>query len=78
MLQKQRSQAEAHILPVYARPPDIVMTHGEGSNLVALDGLKYLDFSAGIAVNSLGHGDKQFLEVRSLLRSPCILAVYVM
>jgi acetylornithine aminotransferase len=63
-LQKQvYNQAQANVLPVYARPEDIVMSHGEGSYLFSVAGLKYLDFSAGIAVNALGHADKQFLEV---------------
>lgn len=53
------------MLPVYARPPDIVMHRGEGSYLFAQSGLKYLDFSAGIAVNALGHGDERFLQVRA-------------
>ncbi|KAF8592515.1 acetylornithine aminotransferase, partial [Ramaria rubella] len=56
-------QSQAHVLPVYARPQDIVLSHGEGSYIFSVSGLKYLDFSAGIAVNSLGHADKEFLEV---------------
>lgn len=57
------NKLQANVLPVYARPNDIVMSHGEGSYLFSVSGLKYLDFSAGIAVNALGHADKQFLEV---------------
>ena len=40
------------------------MSHGKGSYLFSVSGLKYLDFCAGIAVNALGHADKQFLEVQ--------------
>lgn len=71
-LQKQISkQAQTNVLPVYARPDDIVMSHGEGSYLFSVSGLKYLDFSAGIAVNALGHGDKGFLEVEVLFLIIC-------
>ncbi|GJJ07368.1 hypothetical protein Clacol_001570 [Clathrus columnatus] len=56
-------RAEKTLLPVYVRPQEIVLSHGEGSYLFSASGQKYLDFSAGIAVNSLGHGDKEFIEV---------------
>lgn len=38
----------------FARAP-LAFERGEGSWLVAADGQRYLDFAAGIAVNSLGH-----------------------
>ena len=38
----------------YARA-DLAFTHGEGAYLYTADGRRYLDFMAGIAVNSLGH-----------------------
>jgi acetylornithine/N-succinyldiaminopimelate aminotransferase len=41
-------------MPTYARAP-LEFERGEGSWLIATDGSKYLDFGAGIAVNSLGH-----------------------
>jgi predicted acetylornithine/succinylornithine family transaminase len=52
-------QAETHtasaLLGVYARvgPPFVA---GEGVELIAEDGTRYLDFVAGIAVNALGYG----------------------
>ena len=52
----------SYLLPVYARP-DFVLSHGEGSWIYDLEGRKYLDFGAGIAVNALGHGDKNFVAV---------------
>lgn len=52
----------SYLLPVYARP-DFVLSHGEGSWVWDTEGRKYLDFSAGIAVNALGHADKQFIDV---------------
>lgn len=42
------------ILPVYRRS-NIEISRGEGVYLFASDGTRYLDFAAGIAVNSLGH-----------------------
>lgn len=33
---------------------DVVMSHGQGSTMYDVDGKKYIDFLAGIAVNSLG------------------------
>ncbi|KAF9046057.1 acetylornithine and succinylornithine aminotransferase [Hymenopellis radicata] len=50
------SLASKYILPVYARP-DLVLSHGKGSYVWDTEGRKYLDFSAGIAVNALGHAD---------------------
>ena len=44
------------LLGVY-RPSGPVFTGGEGSYLLAEDGTRYLDFTAGIAVNALGYGD---------------------
>ncbi|KAJ7228903.1 pyridoxal phosphate-dependent transferase [Mycena pura] len=45
-----------YLLPVYARP-DFVLSHGHGSYVYDTAGRRYLDFSAGIAVNALGHAD---------------------
>lgn len=42
------------LFPNYARA-DLVFESGEGAWLTTVDGQRYLDFSAGIAVNSLGH-----------------------
>jgi len=53
-----------YLLPVYARAP-FVLSHGKGSWIWDTAGRKYLDFSAGIAVNALGHADEGVLKVRS-------------
>ncbi|KAJ7591261.1 acetylornithine aminotransferase [Mycena floridula] len=50
------------LLPVYARP-DLVLSHGKGSYVWDTEGNKYLDFSAGIAVNALGHSDEGVSQV---------------
>jgi predicted acetylornithine/succinylornithine family transaminase len=41
--------------PSYA-PAPVIMDHGEGMYVVDSEGRRYLDFLAGIAVNSLGYG----------------------
>ena len=47
-------EAEESILHTYNRFP-VVFDHGEGVYLYDTDGKEYLDFAAGIAVNSLGY-----------------------
>ena len=42
------------IMPTYARY-ELMFDHGKGSFVFTKDGKRYLDFSGGIAVNSLGH-----------------------
>ncbi|GIW52067.1 MAG: acetylornithine aminotransferase [Gemmatimonadales bacterium] len=42
------------LLPVYRRFP-VVVVRGEGCELVAEDGTRYLDFTSGISVNALGY-----------------------
>lgn len=54
--------AKEYLLPVYARPP-FVLEHGKGSWVWDCGGRKYLDFTAGIAVNALGHADDGVSEV---------------
>ncbi len=44
----------AHIAKTYGRYP-LVAASGEGCWLTDIDGKKYLDFLAGVAVNNLGH-----------------------
>jgi predicted acetylornithine/succinylornithine family transaminase len=48
------SQPLDALLPVYRRAP-VCFTRGEGCELIAEDGTRYLDFVAGIAVNPLGY-----------------------
>lgn len=58
-------RSNAYILPVYARPP-IVLAKGKGAYVWDVEGRQYLDFSAGIAVNALGHGDEGVVEVSAI------------
>lgn len=61
---KTLSRASTYLLPVYARP-DFVLSHGKGSYVWDTEDRKYLDFSAGIAVNALGHADEGVVKVIS-------------
>ncbi|KAI0218610.1 acetylornithine aminotransferase, partial [Massospora cicadina] len=45
-----------YLLGVYKKP-NIILHRGEGAVIQDLDGNKYLDMTAGIAVTSLGHGN---------------------
>jgi acetylornithine/N-succinyldiaminopimelate aminotransferase len=49
------------LLPTYNRA-DIAFVRGEGPYIFAEDGARYLDFGAGIAVNSLGHAHPALVE----------------
>ena len=49
-------------VPVAGRP-DFVLERGEGVKVYDADGKAYTDWVAGIAVNSLGYGDKELMEV---------------
>ena len=66
-----------YLLNTYARPP-LLFTHGRGCKIYATsptspsstsspstpsDRVEYLDFTAGIAVNALGHGDPQIAQL---------------
>ncbi len=54
----------AVIAPLYGKP-DVDFVEGSGSYLFDAEGRKYLDFVAGIAVNSLGHRNKGILNAIS-------------
>lgn len=51
----------APVMPTYARAP-LEFERGEGSWLTTVDGERYLDFGAGIAVNCLGHAHPKLVE----------------
>ncbi|KXX77970.1 Acetylornithine aminotransferase, mitochondrial [Madurella mycetomatis] len=60
------------MVATYARPPP-VFVKGEGSYLWDIENRKYLDFTAGIAVNSLGHCDP---EVSKLIAQQAKMLVH--
>lgn len=49
------------VMPTYART-ELAFDHGRGVHLYTEDGTAYLDFGAGIAVNSFGHSHPHLLE----------------
>lgn len=55
------SQGEERFYKTYNRFP-VVFERGEGLHLYDTDGNEYLDFFAGIAVNALGYGDKEYTQ----------------
>lgn len=48
----------------YART-GLVLDHGAGARLFSVDGTEYIDFTAGIGVNSLGHGHPKLVAAIS-------------
>ena len=51
-----------YVIPSYARF-DLVLERGEGSYVWDVNGRRYLDFGAGIAVCALGHANPEITEV---------------
>ncbi len=49
------------VMPTYGRW-DVAVDHGEGCYFYATDGRKFLDFTSGIAVTSLGHCHPYLIE----------------
>ena len=60
VIQKDRQYS----VPVAARP-DFVLERGEGVTLYDTEGKAYTDWVAGIAVNALGYGDRELMDVVS-------------
>ena len=52
---------QKYVLGMYGRAP-VVFTHGQGAYVFDDEGTKYLDFMAGIAVNSLGHAHPRLVK----------------
>jgi 4-aminobutyrate aminotransferase len=50
------------ISPSYPRGYPFVMDHGSGSEVWDVDGNRFLDFAAGIAVNSTGHSHPRVVQ----------------
>lgn len=49
------------VLKTYNRFP-VALDHGEGNYLYDTEGKKYLDFSTGFAVSSLGYGNQEYAD----------------
>jgi 4-aminobutyrate aminotransferase len=52
----------AVISPSYPRGIPLVIDHGKGSEIWDVDGNRFLDFAAGIAVNSTGHSHPKVVK----------------
>jgi 4-aminobutyrate aminotransferase len=52
----------AHISPSYPRGYPFVMDHGKGTEVWDVDGNRFLDFAAGIAVVSTGHSHPKVVK----------------
>ena len=50
------------MVATYVRPPPM-MVKGEGCYLWDIENRRYLDFTAGIAVNALGHCDPEMAKL---------------
>lgn len=57
-------KTEKYYLPVFGRY-QLALTHGKGCKLYDAEGNEYLDFLAGIAVNSLGHAHPALVQAIS-------------
>lgn len=53
--------ARGHLYPNYRQPP-FVLSRGRGVELWDLEGRRYLDLCAGIAVSTLGHGHPRLTQ----------------
>lgn len=60
-MQEIVAMGEKYVMNTYGRLP-YAFTRGEGVYLYDADGKRYLDFVAGIAVNSLGYGNQALVE----------------
>lgn len=56
-----RSLEERYLFPTYKRS-DLFVSHGSGAYVYDLEGKRYLDFLAGIAVNSLGYNHPRLVQ----------------
>ena len=55
-----KAMDETYVMHTYGRFP-VDIDHGEGATLYSLSGRKYIDFTSGIGVNSLGYANPQWI-----------------
>ncbi|MCY3781106.1 MAG: acetylornithine/succinylornithine family transaminase [Chloroflexi bacterium] len=65
---------QQYSVPVAGRP-DFVLARGEGVTVYDADGIGYTDWVAGIAVNALGYGDQELMDVVSKQMSTGLIHV---
>ena len=56
------SEHTKYMVATYVRPPPM-MVKGKGCYLWDIENRRYLDFTAGIAVNALGHCDAEMAKL---------------
>lgn len=61
------------MVPTYVRP-NPMMIKGRGCYLWDMENRRYLDFTAGIAVNSLGHCDPEIAKI--IAEQACLGVAY--
>ena len=59
---KNREVFKKHQAQTFPHPSAIEITSAKGNYLIDSDGFKYLDFVAGVSVNTLGHCNKYINE----------------
>lgn len=59
LMQRYIEEAESALLHTYNRY-QVVLERGEGVSLYDVEGKRYLDFAAGIAVFALGYGNREY------------------
>lgn len=67
-------QTDQYYLPVFGRY-QLAFTHGKGCKLFDAEGNEYLDFLAGIAVNSLGHAHPALVKAISEQANKVMIAL---
>ena len=55
----------SHLSNVWFKVTDLQVATGQGCRVTTVDGVEYLDFAAGIAVNSTGHSHPEVVEAIS-------------
>ncbi|KAK0747459.1 pyridoxal phosphate-dependent transferase [Apiosordaria backusii] len=61
---KHHLETSPYMVATYSRPP-VVFNKAGGSYIFDVAGRQYLDFTGGIAVNSLGHNDRKLHKILS-------------
>jgi acetylornithine aminotransferase len=56
------NENEQYMVKTYSRPP-LMLVRGEGCYVWDVENRRYLDFTAGIAVNGLGHCDPELSKL---------------
>ena len=52
---------DQHVIHSYGRHP-VAIDHGKGATLWDTEGKEYIDFTSGIGVTSLGHGNEGWVK----------------